>query len=88
MINSRHKKLLFSVLIVALAVTVGVYLYQQRQPGLAAGFASGNGRLEATEVDVATKIAGRLSELGPREGDLVDAGAVVARLDADELRAQ
>ena len=52
------------------------------------GFASGNGRLEATEVDVATKIAGRLSELGPREGDMVEAGAVVARFDADDLRAQ
>ncbi|MCH2220460.1 MAG: biotin/lipoyl-binding protein, partial [Dechloromonas sp.] len=52
------------------------------------GFASGNGRLEATEVDVATKIAGRLAELGPREGDWVEAGAVVGRLDADDLRAQ
>jgi HlyD family secretion protein len=47
-----------------------------------------NGRLEATEVDVATKIAGRLAELGPREGDWVEAGSVVGRLDADDLRAQ
>jgi HlyD family secretion protein len=44
--------------------------------------------LEAVEVDIATKIAGRLAELGPREGDMVEAGAVVARLDADDLRAQ
>ena len=72
----------------ALTATGGYFLYQQRPAGLPPGFASGNGRLEATEVDVATKIAGRLSELGPREGDMVEAGAVVARFDADDLRAQ
>ena len=64
------------------------YLYQHRPAGLPPGIASGNGRLEAVEVDVATKIAGRLGEIGPREGDWVEAGAVVARLDADDLRAQ
>jgi HlyD family secretion protein len=71
-----------------LTAAIGFYLYQQRPAGLPAGLASGNGRLEAVEVDVATKIAGRLRELGPREGDFVEAGAVVARLDADDLRAQ
>jgi HlyD family secretion protein len=33
-------------------------------------------------------LPGDLSELVPREGDMVVAGAVVARLDADDLRAQ
>ena len=68
--------------------TGGYFLYQQRPAGLSAGLASGNGRLEAVEVDIATKIAGRLAELGPHEGDTVEAGVVVARLDADDLRAQ
>lgn len=53
-----------------------------------AGFASGNGRLEATEVDVATKIAGRLAALAPHEGDDVQKGAEVGRVDAAELEAQ
>ena len=48
----------------------------------------GNGRLEATEIDVATKLAGRLAEVVPREGDIVEAGAVVARLDTAALEAQ
>jgi HlyD family secretion protein len=48
----------------------------------------GNGRLEATEIDVATKLAGRLAEVVPREGDIVEAGAVVARLDTATLEAQ
>ncbi|MEO8409068.1 MAG: HlyD family efflux transporter periplasmic adaptor subunit [Propionivibrio sp.] len=71
-----------------MATGIAFYIYEQRPAGLPAGFASGNGRLEATEVDVATKVAGRLSEVLPREGDMVAAGSVVARLDADDLRAQ
>ena len=86
--RSQLGKILLFTLFFGLTVAIGLYLYQQRPAGLPAGFASGNGRLEATEVDVATKIAGRLGELGPREGDYVEAGAVVGRLDADELRAQ
>ncbi|MBS1139434.1 MAG: Secretion protein HlyD [Proteobacteria bacterium] len=86
--RSRVGKYLLFALFLLVAATIGFYLYQQRPAGLPAGLAAGNGRLEATEVDVATKIAGRLAELGPREGDYVEAGAVVARLDADDLRAQ
>jgi len=52
------------------------------------GFASGNGRIEATEVDVATKLPGRLLEVRVREGDRVEAGQVVAVLDTEGLEAQ
>ena len=86
--RGRLKKFFIFSLFLALTSTGGYFLYQQRPAGLPAGFASGNGRLEAVEVDIATKIAGRLAELGPREGDMVEAGVVVARLDADDLRAQ
>ncbi len=37
-----------------------------RPPGLPAGFASSNGRIEATEVDIASKIAGRIDHSGQR----------------------
>jgi len=85
---TRVRNLFFWVLALAVVAGGAYYIYQHRPAGLPAGFAFGNGRLEATEVDVATKIAGRLAELGPREGDWVEAGAVVGRLDADDLRAQ
>lgn len=81
-------KLLIFLLILALLGGTGFYWLHRPVSGLPAGLASGNGRLEATEVDVATKIAGRLAELGPREGDWVEAGSVIGRLDADDLRAQ
>ena len=40
-----------------------------------------SGQVEATEVQVATQVAGRILELKVAEGDQVAAGAVVARLD-------
>lgn len=52
------------------------------------GISYGNGRLEATEVDVSTKVAGRIAESLVREGDNLSAGQVAARLDADDLAAQ
>src|SRR5690606_26512746 len=56
--------------------------------GLPAGFASGNGRIEAVEIDVATKIAGRIKEILANEGDFVTAGQVLARMDTEQLQAQ
>lgn len=85
---SRLGKNLIFLLLAVLTAAIAVYLYQHRALELPAGLATGNGRLEATEVDVASKIAGRLREVLPHEGDMVEAGAVVARLDADDLRAQ
>ena len=52
------------------------------------GIASGNGRIEATEIDIATKFPGRISEVLFREGDFLEAGQVVARMDAKSLEAQ
>jgi HlyD family secretion protein len=53
-----------------------------------AGLASGNGRIEAVEIDVATKGAGRLQELLVHEGEFVTAGQVLARMDTQSLQAQ
>ncbi len=53
-----------------------------------AGIVSCNGRLEATEIDVAAKIAGRIKAMFADEGDFVKAGQVVAIMDTDALEAQ
>lgn len=52
------------------------------------GFARGNGRVEADLVDVSTRLAGRVSEINVREGDLVQPGDVLAVMDTTELMAQ
>jgi len=53
-----------------------------------AGIASGNGRLEAVDIDVASRTAGRVEDILVNEGELVKAGQVVARMDTDVLKAQ
>jgi HlyD family secretion protein len=58
-----------------------------RRPTLPAGFSSGNGRIEATEYDIASKRAGRLATVLVAEGALVEPGQVVARMDAADLEA-
>ncbi|HEX9071338.1 MAG TPA: HlyD family efflux transporter periplasmic adaptor subunit [Pseudolabrys sp.] len=47
-----------------------------------------NGRIEATEVDVAAKYPGRLATLTVNEGDEVTAGQVVATISSPETEAQ
>ena len=52
------------------------------------GFASGNGRIEATEIDVAAKTPGRIKDILVHEGDFVSAGQILAYMDTDVLKAQ
>jgi HlyD family secretion protein len=76
----------------ALALLAGVagggyYWWQELHPALPAGIAFGNGRLEADEIDIDTKYAGRIAEILADEGYLVKAGQVVARMDTRDLEA-
>ena len=57
-------------------------------PELPPGFAGGNGRLEANVIYIATKYPGRIQDVLFNEGDTVDAGQVVARMDTSALDAQ
>lgn len=52
------------------------------------GIASGNGRIEGVEIDIATRIPGRLREIRVRESDFVEPGQVLAVMDTDQLEAQ
>ena len=70
-----------------IAGLAGLAWYELRPSGLGDGFASGNGRIEATEVDVATKLGGRVAAIDVEEGDFVDAGQVLARMDTHVLEA-
>jgi len=78
--------------IAAIAVLVaggGYYYWQHRDTNtLPAGFARGNGRIEAVEIDIATKTPGRIREILVGEGDFVRAGQVLARMDTEQLQAQ
>ena len=66
----------------------GTYWWTHRTPDLPPGIVFSNGRLEADEIDVATKFAGRVSEILADEGAMVKAGQVVARMETRDLEAQ
>jgi HlyD family secretion protein len=55
---------------------------------LPTGIVSGNGRIESVQVDVAAKYGGRIREILAREGDLVEEGQVLVKMDTDELQAE
>jgi len=56
--------------------------------GFGDGFVSGNGRLEATETDVSTKLAGRILDILVKEGDVVAAAQPLAHMQVQTLAAQ
>jgi len=51
------------------------------------GIARGNGRIEGVEIDIATRIPGRLKEILVNESDFVTPGQVLAVMDTDQLEA-
>lgn len=85
---SLKKKLLvaFAAAVVAALAWWSWTRFTDSGPG--EGFISGNGRIEATEVDVATKLPGRVQAILVDEGAFVKAGQPLARMDISSLQAQ
>jgi len=87
--NTSIKK---NLLLAAVAILIGLVGWgawtMTRPNGPGEGFVSGNGRIEATEIDIATKYAGRVVDIFAREGDFVKAGQVLAQMQIDVLNAQ
>src|SRR5215470_335777 len=89
MVKSGWKKQLAVGVMAAILAGGSVFAWRQLKPaGLPDGFAMGNGRIEATEIDIATKAAGRIKDVLVNDGDVVEAGQVVARMDTQTLEAE
>jgi HlyD family secretion protein len=86
--SSGMKKGLLVILCIALAGAALWYwrLQHINQPVL--DYASGNGRIEATEILIAAKTPGRISAILVNEGDFVIAGQILAKMDTSVLQAQ
>jgi len=83
-----NKSIVGVVLFVLLAIGFTVANKYMNGSTLPEGFASGNGRLEANEFDVASKLPGRVAEVFVQEGDQVQHGQILALLDTRELDAR
>jgi HlyD family secretion protein len=80
--------LLVTAIVLAVAGVGGWYWWQEQLRALPPGIAKANGRLEAERVEIATKYPGRIATVLAVEGQMVDGGEVVARMDTKELEAQ
>ena len=75
--------------VITVLVLVGLYAWFELRPeGFGADFVSGNGRIEATEIDVATKLGGRIQRITVEEGDFVRPGQLLVEMDTASLQAQ
>jgi len=87
--NPTLKHRILPALLALAAAGAGFYAWQSLRPaGPGPGFASGNGRIEATEIDVASKLGGRVQDILVQEGDFVAAGQTLARMQVQALQAQ
>jgi HlyD family secretion protein len=85
----RGKNLTVALLLLAVVFGGIFFLWVRwRNSVPTAGLVSGNGRIEATEIDVATKLAGRVTDIRVNEGDFVAAGQPLADMQVDGLLAQ
>ncbi len=83
--SDNFKKI--SLFIILIACTVALYfIYNYLQiPQLPKEFAVGNGRLETTQVDISSKLSGRLLGINVDEGDTVEKDQLLAALDTKQL---
>ncbi len=83
------KRLLVVIAVLAVVGGVAYLVFATLQSSqLPESIASGNGRIEASMVDIETKLPGRVAEVRVEEGDMVQKNSVVARLDTHELDAR
>lgn len=86
--ESRSRRwIIVGVLAVAI-VAAGIAWWRLRPATMPPGFAMSNGRIEATQIDIATKLAGRVADVSVSEGSFVEAGQIVARMDTAGLQAE
>jgi multidrug resistance efflux pump len=86
--KAKHFARIAIPLILALLVGAGLWYGLKSNNQGAKGTIAGNGIIEATEVDVSAKVAGKVLFLKVREGDKVRRGQLIATLDSQELQGQ
>ena len=86
--SKRFLKPIVGIVLVVIAVAGYLFIEERKTDPVPTGIALGNGRIEAVQVDIATRIPGRLSDVLLQEGDLVYVNQEVAYIDSAQLRAQ
>ena len=86
--TTSRKRWLLAIAITVVGIGGAFFAWQSlKGSGRDGGFVSGNGRIEATEYNIASKRAGRIATVLVAEGDMVQPGQVLARMDTQDLEA-
>ncbi|CRI54738.1 HlyD family secretion protein [Pseudomonas sp. TE6288] len=86
--NRKAPRIFASALVLLLLAAGGLGYWKSLHDRLPEGLSMGNGRLESTEVQIASKVPGRLAEVLVDEGDKVTRGQLLARIDTRTMEAQ
>lgn len=82
------QKLIPLAVVIVLAL-IGYFAWSAyKDKGLGEDFISGNGRIEGTEIDISTKLAGRIEDVLVKEGDFVKVSQPLAHMQIQTLDAQ
>jgi len=83
------RRYVMRLVFLGIAVLAGLAAWWVLRPSAAEqGLVSGNGRIEATEVNVSTKLGGRVEDILVEEGAFVKAKQPLALMQTDTLQAQ
>ena len=84
------RKTIIILVVIAVAGLVVYFVKARREAALYndPGFSFGNGRLEATEVNVASKLSGKIEKILVNEGDFVKKGQHLAQMQTNVLQAE
>ena len=83
----NFKKITIAGFIVVLGLVAYLIWKNMNKPDTDA-LVSGNGRIEATEINVSSKLSGQLEEILVKEGDFVEPGQILARVKISTFEAQ
>jgi HlyD family secretion protein len=87
--NTLHN--LIRLLLLGAVAFLGWAAWQRQERAkikLPAGIVGGNGRIEAVQVDIATKYSGRIDTVLAKEGKLVAPNEVLCQMDTSEMQAE
>ncbi len=84
----KKTKVAVAVLLIVAAIAGTAWWQISQASNIPEGISRSNGRIEAERISVATKLAGRVAEVLVSEGDWVEAGQMIARMDTADLDAK
>jgi len=82
-----HRRIIIPIVLLVVIASAAVYLVSSRSAG-AAGRLQASGTIEAISADLAPELSGRVAEVLVEEGDEVQSGQVLFRLDGELLQGQ